>query len=165
MRGVAIVFIRVAVSPNARTTLQRKQELYVADFQQLQKYEFLSLETFRKNGVGLKSPLWFAQEGDTLYFWTVGNSGKVKRIRNNPQVKIAPCKRFGEIIGPWIAAHATVDDSAAAVEHVEVLLVRKLGFIFRVFRLIDNIRDRQKGASRVCIKVTLPKESDVTIAT
>ena len=117
--------------------------------------EFLSLETFRKSGEGVKSPIWFVQEGDSLYMWTVGDSAKIKRIRNNPQVKIAPCKRFGEVTGEWITAQASVDDSPAAVRHVEELLRRKVGFGFIVFGLIDGIRDRRSGAQRVCLKVSL----------
>ena len=125
------------------------------DLKQFKNQKFLSLETFRKNGVGVKTPVWFAQEGDTLNVWTVGDSGKIKRIRNNPQVNIAPCKRFGKVTGEWMAAQASVDDSAAAVRHVEVLLSRKLGFGFAVFRLIDRLRDRWRGSHRVCVKVSL----------
>ena len=124
------------------------------DLNQFKNQEFLSLETFRKNGIGVKTPVWFAQEGDTLYIWTVADSGKIKRIRNNPQVKIAPCKRFGTVTGEWIATQASVDDSVAAVRHVEVLLSQKLGFQFAVFRLIDRLRDRWKGSHRVCVKIS-----------
>jgi len=125
------------------------------DLKQFNNQEFLSLETFRKSGIGVKTPVWFAQEGDTFYIWTIGDSGKIKRIRNNPQVNIAPCKRFGKVTGEWMSARASVDRSAAAVRHVEVLLSRKLGFEFAVFRLIDRLRDRWKGSHRVCIKVSL----------
>ncbi len=121
----------------------------------LKDQEFLSLETFRKNGIGVKTPVWFAQDGNTLYIWTIGDSGKVKRIRNNPRVNIAPCKRFGKVTGEWVAAQASVDDSVAAVRHVEALLYRKLGFPFAVFRLIDRLRDRWKGSHRVGVRVVL----------
>jgi uncharacterized protein len=127
----------------------------VPDLKQFKDQEFLSLETFRKNGIGVKTPIWFAQEGAVLYLWTVGESGKIKRIRNNPQVCIAPCKRLGEVTGEWLAARASVDDSAAAVQHVERLLSRKLGFGFAMFRLIDGLRDRRRGSHRVCLKVSL----------
>lgn len=125
------------------------------DLTQFKGQEFLSLETFRKNGIGVKTPVWFAREGDTLFIWTVGDSGKIKRIRNNPRVNIAPCKRFGKVTGEWMAAQASVDDSAAAVRHVETLLRRRLGFGFAMFRLIDRLRDRWKGSHRVCVKVSL----------
>ena len=126
-----------------------------AELKQFNNQEFLSFETFRKTGIGVKTPVWFAQEGDILYIWTVGDSGKIKRIRNNPQVNIAPCKRLGRVTGEWMAARASVDQSVAAVRHVEALLSRKLGFEFAVFRLIDRLRDRWKGSHRVCVKVSL----------
>lgn len=122
---------------------------------QFKDQDFLSLETFRKNGIGVKSPVWFAEEDNILYMWTVGESAKIKRIRNNPQVKIAPCKRFGEVTGEWVEAHASIDDSTAAVQHVEKLLRKRIGLGFILFQFIDGLRDRQKGSHRVCLKVSL----------
>jgi PPOX class probable F420-dependent enzyme len=127
----------------------------MTDLKQFKDQEFLSIETFRKNGVGVKTPVWFAQEGDVLYIWTVGDSGKVKRIRNNARVNIAPCKRFGMVTGEWMAAQASVDDSAVAVRNVEVLLGRKLGLMFAVFGLMDRLRDRLTGKHRVSIRLSL----------
>ena len=125
------------------------------NLKQFKDQDFLSLETFRKNGIGVKSPVWFAEEDNILYMWTVGESAKIKRIRNNPQVKIAPCKRFGEITGEWVEARASMDDSTAAVQHVEKLLRKKIGLGFVIFQFLDGIRDRQKGSHRVCLKVSL----------
>ena len=125
------------------------------NLKQFKDQDFLSLETFRKNGIGVKSPVWFAEEDNILYMWTVGESAKIKRIRNNPQVKIAPCKRFGEVTGEWVEARASMDDSTAAVQHVEKLLRKKIGLGFVIFQFIDGIRDRQKGSHRVCLKVSL----------
>jgi len=127
----------------------------MTDLKQFKDQEFLSLETFRKSGIGVKTPVWFAQEDDMLYIWTVGGSGKIKRIRNNARVNIAPCKRFGEVTGKWMAAQVSVDDSVAAVQHVEILLRLKLGFGFAMFRLMDLLRDRMRGWHRVCVKVSL----------
>jgi len=127
----------------------------MTDVNQFKDQEFLSIETFRKNGIGVRTTVWFVQEGDMLYIWTIGDSGKAKRIRNNAQVNIAPCKRFGDVTGEWMAAQASVDDSAEAVRHVETLLHRKLGFVFAVFGLTDRLRDRLTGKQRVSIKVSL----------
>jgi hypothetical protein len=43
--------------------------------------QYLNLETFRKSGVGFKTPVWFVQDGETLFVRTVANSGNAKRIR------------------------------------------------------------------------------------
>ena len=67
---------------------------------------YLSLATFRKTGVPVYTPIWFAEEDGKLYFMTNSKLGKVKRIRNNPQVKIAPCTMRGKITGPEFPATA-----------------------------------------------------------
>ncbi len=126
----------------------------MSDFSRFRKEEFLSLETYRKNGETIKSPMWFAQENDALYLWTMADTSKVKRIRNNPHVNIAPCKRMGEVTGEWMTAHATIDDSPIMVAQVEAILLKKIGLFFRIFRFIDAIRDRQKNSHRICIKLS-----------
>lgn len=126
----------------------------MSDFSRFRKEEFLSLETYRKNGETIKSPMWFAQDNDALYLWTMADTSKVKRIRNNPHVNIAPCKRMGEVTGEWMTAHATINDSPIMVAQVEAMLLKKIGLFFRIFRFIDAIRDRQKNSHRICIKLS-----------
>jgi len=78
--------------------------------------KYLSLETFKKNGEGVKTPVWFAADPRTdlsgaearLYIYTIGNTGKVKRIRNNPRVRIVPCTMRGELLGEWVEAKAEI---------------------------------------------------------
>jgi len=68
--------------------------------------KYISLTTFRKTGQGVATPIWFGEEGDKLFLMTIGTSGKIKRIRNNNQVKVAPCTVRGKITGPEFAATA-----------------------------------------------------------
>ncbi len=74
--------------------------------QEIHGQRYLSLATFRKTGVAVYTPVWFAEEGDKIYVMTNAKLGKVKRIRNNPQVKIAPCTIRGKITGPEFPATA-----------------------------------------------------------
>jgi PPOX class probable F420-dependent enzyme len=59
---------------------------------QFTKQSYLNLETFRKNGEGVRTPVWFWEDGGVLYVRTEDGSGKVKRARRNPQVRVTPCK-------------------------------------------------------------------------
>lgn len=85
-------------------------------FQRFAGHKYLSLESFRKSGVGVRTPIWFAADGPgagdggakTLYVYSTGNSGKVKRIRNNPRVRIAPCDLRGRLRGEWMEARAEI---------------------------------------------------------
>lgn len=78
--------------------------------------KYLNLETFKKNGTGVKTPVWFVSEpgkpldssAARLYVYTIGVSGKVKRIRNNPQVRIAPCDMRGNVKGEWVPARVEI---------------------------------------------------------
>ena len=69
---------------------------------------YISLATFRKSGVAVYTPIWFAEYDDKVYFMTNSKLGKVKRIRNNPHVKIAPCTIRGKITGPEFPAAARI---------------------------------------------------------
>jgi hypothetical protein len=51
--------------------------------------KYISLATFRKSGQAVNTPVWFAEYDEKLYVMTRSDSGKYKRIRNNPQVRIA----------------------------------------------------------------------------
>lgn len=85
-------------------------------------HKYLNLETFKKSGEGVKTPVWFAADPKTdlsasearLYAYTVGNSGKVKRIRNNGKVRIAPCDMRGTVLGEWVDARAELVAGAEA---------------------------------------------------
>jgi uncharacterized protein len=70
--------------------------------------KYISLSTFRKNGTAVPTPVWFGEEDDKLFVMSRSDSGKYKRIRNNPQVRVAPCTMRGKITGPEFAAVARI---------------------------------------------------------
>ena len=88
---------------------------------------FLNLETFRKNGNGVKTPVWFTLEGETLYVRTIAGSGKVKRVRNNGTSRIVPCEANGTPIGEWVPARAVEVTDEQTAELVRCLLEKKYG--------------------------------------
>src|ERR1044072_723618 len=74
----------------------------------IQNQKYISLTTFRKNGVAVPTPVWFGEQESKLYVMTRSDMGKTKRIRNNPQVRIAPCTIRGKVTGPEFAATARI---------------------------------------------------------
>jgi PPOX class probable F420-dependent enzyme len=100
-----------------------------ARFASLQGQKYINLETFRKNGQGVRTPVWFAGEPEQgvpekLYVYSTADSGKAKRIRNNPKVRVAPCDARGKLLGEWIDARAEIVTGAEA-EHGIKLLKKK----------------------------------------
>ena len=73
---------------------------------EIQGQKYISLSTFRKTGAAVPTPVWFGEKDDKLYVKTRNDSGKYKRIRNNPQVRVAPCSIRGKVIGPEFTAAA-----------------------------------------------------------
>jgi uncharacterized protein len=69
------------------------------DFSTLEGQNYISLTTFRKTGVPVATPVWFAIDGNLLYILTEPEAGKVKRIRNNPSVEVCPCDIRGNLKG------------------------------------------------------------------
>ena len=70
--------------------------------------KYICLTTFRKSGAAVPTPVWFGEDNGRLYVMTRSDSGKYKRIRNNPQVQIAPCTMRGKIKGPQFHATARI---------------------------------------------------------
>jgi len=70
--------------------------------------KYISLTTFRKNGTTVATPVWFGEDDSRLYVMTRSDMGKTKRIRNNPQVRVAPCTIRGKATGPEFAASARI---------------------------------------------------------
>jgi len=112
-------------------------------FEPLHRQQYLNLETFRRSGESMKTPVWFVEDGDILYVRTIANSGKVKRIRNNGQINIAPCKVDGALLGEWIPAHAReVRDNETAAK-VDRLLDKKYGLMKKMFALSSALQGRK----------------------
>jgi PPOX class probable F420-dependent enzyme len=99
----------------------------------LVKQKYLNVETFRRCGLGVKTPVWFVQDGDILYVRTGADSGKVKRIRLNPVVNIAPCKMDGALVGEWMPAIAREVNDEMIDQKVDQLLDQKYGIMKKLF--------------------------------
>ena len=108
--------------------------------------DFVSIESYRRNGAGVRTPVWIVEEGGRLYCWTMASSGKVKRIRNNAGVKLAPCDARGAILGEWIEADARVLDGAADIKAQAKRMRRKYGMKFLPFRILPALRGRKPVA-------------------
>ena len=108
-------------------------------FPHLQGHNFMNLTTYRKSGVAVVTPVWFAQEGDKIYVFTSGESGKVKRIRNNGKVQVGPCDRSGKPLGEVQSGIARLLPQEAH-KHADQIITQKYGWQKRLFGLIGMFR-------------------------
>jgi uncharacterized protein len=111
---------------------------------QFAKQQFINVETYRRNGQGVPTPVWFVEDQGTLYVRTGDSSGKVKRIRNNPRVRVTPCDMRGGPLGEWVEGQARFAD-AVETKRVDQLLTRKYGLQKVMFELASKF-NRTKWA-------------------
>jgi PPOX class probable F420-dependent enzyme len=99
--------------------------------------KYINLETYRKNGQGVRTPVWFVESDGILYVRTSDDTGKYKRIRNNPSVQIAPCDIRGGIKGKWVKGEARI---ASEEEKLKVfkMLEKKYGMIYKMTRMFTS---------------------------
>jgi PPOX class probable F420-dependent enzyme len=119
------------------------KESWKSRLDQFSKQKYLNLETFRKNGDCMKTPVWFVQESETIYVQTMADCGKVKRIRNNQRVNVVPCKMDGTPVGPWVPANAREVPDAELSKKVNRLLDKKYGLMKKMFSLGSSRQSRK----------------------
>lgn len=106
--------------------------------------KYLNLETYRKTGAPVRTPLWFAEENGLLHIYSIADAGKVKRIRNNPRVRVAPCDMRGNLKGDWVNGEARILDGAEA-DHANSLLDEKYGLMKRIGNLTSILLGRKRA--------------------
>lgn len=109
-------------------------------FKPLAREQYVVLTTFRRDGRAVDTPVWLVVRRDgKAYFTTAGDSGKVKRIRNNPRVRLAPSDRAGKVRGPFREGRARVLDRVPG-QGADAALRRKYGIQKRLIEVFEMLR-------------------------
>lgn len=124
-------------------------------FDKLGDERFVSLTTFRKTGVAVSSPVWIARDGDALLVTTPVESGKVKRLRNNPRVEMRPSTRRGQVEDGVLPVAGTVEliTDEATKEAMTEIFKKKYGFEYRLIMGIERVAARRQKP-RVMLRIT-----------
>ncbi|MCB1743054.1 MAG: PPOX class F420-dependent oxidoreductase [Gammaproteobacteria bacterium] len=110
------------------------------EFQALLRSRYLNLETFRRNGTGVRTPVWFAHDSGTtrpdgraaLYVYSNQRTGKLKRLRHTARVRIARCSIGGTLKGRWFETRARVLDDPIEQQHALGVLQKRYGLLMRL---------------------------------
>lgn len=122
----------------------------MAGLEQLGSEKYVLLTTFRRDGRAVRTPLWVVPDGAGIGFWTVADSGKVKRIRNSGRVTVAPCDMRGNPTGEAIEGTARIGDRSDFAR-VARTLKQKYGVLGRLTVLGSRIRRGAAGTVAVLV--------------
>jgi uncharacterized protein len=78
------------------------------DFAAFEGRHYGLIVTFKRSGEPVPTPVLFAVDGGKLYFRTEERAAKIKRIRNDPHVRVGPCNSRGKPRGPLTEGTARV---------------------------------------------------------
>lgn len=123
----------------------------------LEAERYVSLETFRRDGTGVKTPVWVAPLDGRLVIVTSGDSYKVKRLRSHARVRLAGCDARGLVHGPWHEGRGRVIDDAGHAARAHAALKEKYGWQMLV---LDGFsRASGRIARRAFLEITVETPS------
>ena len=123
------------------------------DLTRIREARYVLLTTFRMDGTPVPTPVWAADVGEELLVWTERKTGKVKRIRRDGRVTVAPCSFTGRPRGAAVEARARLL-THEGITRTQSAIERKYGWIARV---LTRGAARLNGPDSVIgIAVTLP---------
>ena len=115
--------------------------------------KYVSLATYRRNGVEVQTPVWIAKLTRRYYVFSAGDAGKVKRIRTTPRVRLAACNVRGEVRGPWIEAHARIVLDSTLIVEVRRALRQKYGLLMRLTDVMATLTGRIRRRAYIEIEL------------
>ena|SRR5947209_433114 len=103
-------------------------------------HKYINLETYRKNGDAVATPVWFATDGEKILIVTRSETGKIKRLQTNKSVRFMPCGFKGQPKGEWKKGKAAFC-APEELRHAIELRNKKYGLQARLVGIIS----RSKG--------------------
>jgi uncharacterized protein len=125
----------------------------VPSFQELAAEPYVSLITFRRNGVGVPTPVWIAAADGNLYAFTDGTSAKMKRLKVTGRIRLAACDARGKVRGEYVDGSAHRVDDPAVIQRAMSALARKYGWQLALLNLFSRLFGRI--GRRAFIEITI----------
>jgi uncharacterized protein len=129
----------------ATQMIERPAQRPAADLAALFPGRYLSVTSFKRDGTGVATPVWFVSDGERLLALTDLHSAKVRRIRRNPRVLIASCRADGKLRGKPVPARVEVLTATPELERVQKRLMERYKVSYRLVMLIYRVGRRLRG--------------------
>jgi len=127
-----------------------------AQIEELESSKYLSFATLKKSGDWVATPVWFAPLDGHYYLFSAGDAGKVKRLRNFSDARIARCTVTGTLTGEWMDTEAEVLDTPEGEATALKALHRKYGLTMKLTDVLSTLSGKKK--KRAYIRVAIPAD-------
>jgi PPOX class probable F420-dependent enzyme len=108
----------------------------------LESERYINVETFKRDGNGVKTPVWFAVVDRRIYVFTDGTSFKVKRLGRNTKARIAACDARGKVHGSWADAEGRIVEDADEEGRAYAAIRARYGWQMRLLDLGSRLGGR-----------------------
>ena len=98
------------------------------------------------------TPVWFAGSDGHYVVFSAGDAGKVKRLKNFSEARLAPCTVTGQVLGDSISATAELITNRDAIASAHQALIKKYGWQMRWLDFFSRLFG--KYSKRAFIKIT-----------
>jgi hypothetical protein len=119
----------------------------------LKDARYINLATFRRSGVAVETPVWFAEVDGRYYVFSAGNAGKIKRLRNSSRARIAACDVRGKVLGPWLDAQAVLVLDSTEIQRAHSALVQKYGWQMKLTDFMSGLTGRLRRRAYIAITI------------
>jgi uncharacterized protein len=133
----------------ATQTIERPVQRPAADLEALFPGRYLSVTSFKRDGTGVATPVWFVCDGSRLLALTDLHSAKVRRVRRDPRVLVASCRADGKLHREPVPARAEVLTATRDLERVQKLLLGRYKLTYRIVMLVYRLGRRLRGVRTV----------------
>ena len=128
---------------------ERSVQPPAVDLEALFRGRYLSVTSFKRDGTGVATPVWFVSDGRRLFALTDLHSAKVRRMRRNPRVLVASCRVDGKLRSEPVPARVEVLTATPELERVQKLLIERYKISYRLVMLIYRLGRRLRGQRSV----------------
>lgn len=105
----------------------------------LENARYILFGTRKKNGSIVDTPVWFAVDQQDYYIFSAGDAGKVKRLRNFADSRIAPCTVIGKPLGDFINTQASIISDPKVIAYAHQKLLKKYGWQMRLLDFTSKL--------------------------
>jgi uncharacterized protein len=120
---------------------------------------YLSVTSFKRDGSGVATSVWFVSAGRRLFALTDLHSAKVRRMRRNPRVLVASCRPDRKLRTEPVPARSEVLTATPDLERVHELLTKRYKISYRlvmlIYRLAGRLRGRRSVADGAALAITV----------